>query len=351
VRSVIPILRSVARSCTIALKYPVYKVLKAIAKIFLLNEVEGIFFAYMVRETNWDIRDRLITQNSEMVRDVVSIASDHPEYKCLILYLMLVTYSLKFFLNDRSEELMEEAVRICPAFRAIFENWAKKNSHLTKRINPKTLNKVYQDLYLRIRHEEPDFNLLVDTILQISPAYNPDKNDKDKRRGEDKKEERREGEQGRLAGEEVRLAGEEVRLAREQPTKLLKTEAAVEQLEHNPVFSSSRLYEMAAVGLNISEGSNFQVFGQMNKSINIGTRFGNSVFGSSALLGVPSCPVKDEDYCEELNLGLQEGQSEENINLREDGPPPTSIINLNLSRGISITERYLSLRDGSEYRP
>jgi hypothetical protein len=100
----------------------------------------------MIRETSWDIRDRLITQNSELVRDVVSIASDQPEYKNLILYLMLVTYSLKFFLNEKSEDLMEEACRICPGFRAIFENWAKKNSHLTKRINPKTLNKVNQDL-------------------------------------------------------------------------------------------------------------------------------------------------------------------------------------------------------------
>jgi hypothetical protein len=44
-----------------------------------------------------------------------------------------------------------------------------------KRINPKTLNKVYQDLYLRIRHEEVDYNLLVDSTLQISPAYNPEK--------------------------------------------------------------------------------------------------------------------------------------------------------------------------------
>ena len=61
----------------------------------------------MIRETNWDIRDRLITQNSEQVRDVVSIASDQPEYKNLILYLMLVTYSLKFFLNEKSEDLME----------------------------------------------------------------------------------------------------------------------------------------------------------------------------------------------------------------------------------------------------
>lgn len=58
---------------------------------------------------------------------------------------------------------------------------------------------------------------------------------------------------------------------------------------------------MAAVGLNVSEGSNFQVFGQqIHKSLNIGTRFGNSMFGSSALMGVPNCPVKDEveDYCE-----------------------------------------------------
>jgi hypothetical protein len=135
----------------------------------------------MIKETNWDIKDKLITQNSEHVRDVVSISSDHPEYKNLILYLMIVTYSLKFFLNEKSEELLEEASRICPGFKSIFENWAKKNSNLTKRINPKTLNKVYQDLYLRIRHEESDFNLLVDSTLQISPAYNPEKSDKDRR--------------------------------------------------------------------------------------------------------------------------------------------------------------------------
>jgi D-ribose pyranose/furanose isomerase RbsD len=119
-RSVIPILRSVARSCHIAFRFPVYKVLKAVAKIFLMNEVEAIFFAYMIKETNWDIKDKLITQNSEQVRDVVSISSDHPEYKNLILYLMLVTYSLKFFLNEKNEELLEEATKICPGFKSIF---------------------------------------------------------------------------------------------------------------------------------------------------------------------------------------------------------------------------------------
>jgi hypothetical protein len=143
------------------------------------------------------------------VRDIVCYANDQPEYKNLILYLMLVTYTLKFFLNEHIEELLEEAVRICPNFKLIFENWAKKHSNLTKRINPKTLNKVYQDLHFRIRHEEPDFNLLVDSILQISPAYNPDSKDKEKKAERLEKKETKE-----IQPREI--------LPREQPTKMVK---------------------------------------------------------------------------------------------------------------------------------
>jgi hypothetical protein len=74
----------------------------------------------MIRETNWDITDKLISQNSDQVRDVVCCNSDHPEYKNLILYLMLATYTLKFFLNENNEQLLEEAIRICPNFKLIF---------------------------------------------------------------------------------------------------------------------------------------------------------------------------------------------------------------------------------------
>jgi hypothetical protein len=56
---------------------------------------------------------------------------------------------------------------------------------------------------------------------------------------------------------------------------------------------------MAGVGLNVSEGSNFQVFGGMQKSGNIGTKFGNSVFNSSGFLNnAANYNLKDEeDYC------------------------------------------------------
>jgi hypothetical protein len=49
-----------------------------------------------------------------------------------------------------------------------------------------------------------------------------------------------------------------------------------------------------AGGINVNEVSNFQVFGQIQKSGINGTRFGGSVFGSSALLGVPNYTIKDE---------------------------------------------------------
>lgn len=70
---------------------------------------------------------------------------------------------------------MEEAGKKCPNFRQIFQNWAKKNSSITRKINPRTLNTVYKKLYSSVVDSNTDFNMMVDAIIQISPAYNPDK--------------------------------------------------------------------------------------------------------------------------------------------------------------------------------
>ena len=87
------------------------------------------------------------------------------------------------------------------------------------------------------------------------------------------------------------------------------------------------------------------MFGTAQKSGIGGTKFGNSVFNSSALLGGGNYSLKDEEeYCEELNLGLQDGQSEENINMREVVPEVNPNSLLNLSRVNSITERYLNFK-------
>jgi len=42
----------------IACKYPLFKMLRFITKKFMLNELEIIFFAYILDENNWDIKDK-----------------------------------------------------------------------------------------------------------------------------------------------------------------------------------------------------------------------------------------------------------------------------------------------------
>ena len=41
------------------------------------------------------------------------------------------------------------------------------------------LNRVYKDFYLNLRTSAVDFNMMVDAIIQISPAYNSER-DKNK---------------------------------------------------------------------------------------------------------------------------------------------------------------------------
>lgn len=71
-----------------------------------------------------------------------------------------------------------EVEKACPNFKEVFEKWAKQYSQTTLKINPKNLNRVYKEIYLK---DEPhnvqaDFNSIVDNLLQISPSYNPEKN-------------------------------------------------------------------------------------------------------------------------------------------------------------------------------
>ena len=39
---------------------------------------------------------------------------------------------------------MQEAIKRCPNFKNIFQNWAKKHATITTKINPRTLNIVYK---------------------------------------------------------------------------------------------------------------------------------------------------------------------------------------------------------------
>lgn len=70
---------------------------------------------------------------------------------------------------------MEEINKRCPNFKQIFQGWNKKHSSIITKINPRTLNTVYKRLYSSVKEDQLDFNMIVDAIIQISPAYNPER--------------------------------------------------------------------------------------------------------------------------------------------------------------------------------
>ena len=107
IKFVQPFLASISKSCTLGPLYPVQKVMKAVSKIFLLNEIEAIFLAYFIKETKWDIKDKIIVGGAESTQDIVCFASDNSEYKRLILYLMVTAFTVKHYLNEKTGDLME----------------------------------------------------------------------------------------------------------------------------------------------------------------------------------------------------------------------------------------------------
>jgi hypothetical protein len=109
IRQVMPFLASISRTCGFSPLYPTCKVLKTVSKIFMLNEIEVVFLAYLIRETEWNVRDKTINHEAAGMQDLIGYSSDNPDYKRILLYLMVTAFTVKFYLNDSTGELLEEA--------------------------------------------------------------------------------------------------------------------------------------------------------------------------------------------------------------------------------------------------
>lgn len=127
---------------------------------------------YLVRETGWAIRDPLIQRHSAAVRDVMlTHVSEESDYKNLVLYLALACFSLKESLNEDGHEFQFVAMRICPSFEEIYEDWSQKYAGYTNKICPEQINKLFTAHAALANTRTADYVSMVDDIIEISPAY------------------------------------------------------------------------------------------------------------------------------------------------------------------------------------
>ena len=75
-------------------------------------------------------------------------------------YLMLVGYSVKYYLNESIKAYEEEIRRQHPSFfTQIFNSWASKYGNKILKTNPRKINSFYMNMF---QFEEPQENAEID---------------------------------------------------------------------------------------------------------------------------------------------------------------------------------------------
>lgn len=79
--------------------------IRSIIKKFLFNELELIFFGYVLEESKWKVDDIEVRKQAYFMNDFLNITEvkDLLDYKSVLLYLILMAYAVKFYLNDEQE--------------------------------------------------------------------------------------------------------------------------------------------------------------------------------------------------------------------------------------------------------
>lgn len=115
-----PILRAIAIPSLLATRLPVYKTLRAAAKMLLLNEMELVMMAVLINESRWNIDEAVIAENEEGVGELLCFPCENNDYRRLTLYVLLVGWGVKSALNEECQQMLNEVKRVCFNFKSIF---------------------------------------------------------------------------------------------------------------------------------------------------------------------------------------------------------------------------------------
>lgn len=100
---------------------------------------------------------------------------DEAEFKRLSLYLYVVCFTAKYYLNghDEADILAYGLVNTISNFSEIFEKWTQNRQDSLFRLRPIQLNSLFKDMTTKRSDEQDliDYNALVEKLLIISPSY------------------------------------------------------------------------------------------------------------------------------------------------------------------------------------
>lgn len=168
--------------------FPIQKLFTTMAKKLLLNRFELLFLQYVLEETKFRYDMDCIRRHSHKFNSFILLPdseASNVDMKLMQIYILYCAYYSKKSLNELPQENIfgEFFKEICPEFKERYPEWTQQ-SGVANKINPKMLNKIFKKLtfYSDSSHEDVEnYSLVVEEIIDISPAYNADKSGKQKK--------------------------------------------------------------------------------------------------------------------------------------------------------------------------
>lgn len=160
-------------------KYPMYFILVSICKIFMLNEYEIVVLGCALDHCNWKFEEAIYPEESMLLREFPGDLGNDIDDECkrLIIYFLVLAFSMKQALNDKGEveKIYAYCENICINFPAILNRWTRI-CYFNKFNYPSLeVNKKFRHL-LQEEEEEivpgfKDYNIVVDTIMCLTGSY------------------------------------------------------------------------------------------------------------------------------------------------------------------------------------
>jgi len=160
-------------------KFPLYQILISICKIFMLNEYEIVVFACSLDHCNWKIDEVVSAEEADFLREFPSNfgVEISDECKRFIMYLLIITFSLKQYLNEKTnvDKVQAYCEKICLNFQALFNRWTKISSFHKFNYSAPEINRKFKYLSKREYGDNvtsvKDYNMIVDNIMVLTGSY------------------------------------------------------------------------------------------------------------------------------------------------------------------------------------
>lgn len=130
------------------LRYPLFSLLKAIARKLLLNQYECVVFTNFLLLNKWRVDSPTIQKYRFDFPEVIYVndPTDESELRSLTLFLYLTGYSVKELLNEQAAIFLQEMVKMHPNFIAVNMEWISGQETAELELDPARLNSLYKRL-------------------------------------------------------------------------------------------------------------------------------------------------------------------------------------------------------------